>query len=297
VKDQNRFGVFILIISAIGFGTLGLWGKLAYKTGLSPLQLLAARFILSSMILWVVSLIFFRKKIKISCKQIFFLFLQGGILYTLTSYAYFLSLQTLKVSLATILFFLHPIYTYFITAFILKKKITIRKWFALLVSLIGITLVVDITNLSMADSYKGMIFAIIAGLCYSIFTVNNEVNKDQTSGYTTTLYTITFSGLTMGVLASTQLNNWLAFNFNQIKVITGISLIGTILGILCFVVGIKLVGATTASVVSVFEPLSGVFLAYIFLDETISFIQSIGIMIVLVAVYLVTTKRKLAIKN
>jgi len=149
----------------------------------------------------------------------------------------------------------------------------------------------------MADSYKGMIFAIIAGLCYSIFTVNNEVNKDQTSGYTTTLYTITFSGLTMGVLASTQLNNWLAFNFNQIKVITGISLIGTILGILCFVVGIKLVGATTASVVSVFEPLSGVFLAYIFLDETISFIQSIGIMIVLVAVYLVTTKRKLAIKN
>jgi drug/metabolite transporter (DMT)-like permease len=203
----------------------------------------------------------------------------------------------LKVSLATILFFLHPIYTYFITAFILKKKIAIRKWFALLVSLIGIAFVVDITNLSMADSGKGMIFAVIAGLCYSIFTVNNEVNKDQTSGYTTTLYTITFSGLTMGVLASTQLNNWLAFNFNQLKVITGISLIGTILGILCFVVGIKLVGATTASVVSVFEPLSGVFLAYIFLDETISFVQSIGIMIVLVAVYLVTTKRKLAIKN
>ncbi len=295
--DQKKFGVLILIISAIGFGTLGLWGKLAYSTGLSPLQLLAARFILSGIILWLVTLIFFRKKIKVSINELIFLFIQGGILYTLTSYGFFLSLQTLKVSLATILFFLHPIYTYFITAFILKKRISIRKWIALFISLIGITLVIDITNISISDSGKGMIFAVLAGLCYSIFTVNNGINKNNISGFTTTLYTITFSGLTMGFLASIQLNGWLAFNLSQIQVIIGISLIGTILGIFCFVEGIKLVGATTASVVSVFEPLSGVFLAFVFLDETISYIQSLGIAIVLLAVYLVTTKRKLAIKN
>jgi len=295
--DQKKFGVLILIISAIGFGTLGLWGKLAYSTGLSPLQLLAARFILSGIILWLVTLIFFRKKIKVSINELIFLFIQGGILYTLTSYGFFLSLQTLKVSLATILFFLHPIYTYFITAFILKKRISIRKWIALFISLIGITLVIDITNISISDSGKGMIFAVLAGLCYSIFTVNNGINKNNISGFTTTLYTITFSGLTMGFLASIQLNGWLTFNLSQIQVITGISLIGTILGIFCFVEGIKLVGATTASVVSVFEPLSGVFLAFVFLDETISYIQSLGIAIVLLAVYLVTTKRKLAIKN
>ncbi|MFP4456593.1 MAG: DMT family transporter [Clostridia bacterium] len=295
--DQKKFGILILIVSAMSFGTLGLWGKLAYNVGLTPLQLLAARFTFSSIILWIVGIVFFRKKLKITKNQLLFLFIQGGFLYTITSYAFFLSLQSLKVSLATILFFLHPIYTYFIIAFIVKKKVLLKKWIALLISLAGIIMIVDVASLSMNTSTIGMVYAILAGLCYSIFTVNNDVNNNEISSFISTLYIITFSAVVVNILAGLQFERWLSFTTPQIGVVVGISLIGTILGILGYVIGIRLVGATTASVLSVFEPISGVILAFLFLDESIIPIQLLGMNIVLIAVYLIVTERKIIRKN
>jgi len=177
------------------------------------------------------------------------------------------------------------------------KKITMKKWIALLISVIGIILVVDVSSLSTGASTLGIFYAILAGLCYSIFTVNNEVRNKELSSFISTLYIVTFSAVVINILAGFQYDLLSSLSTSQIGVVIGISLIGTILGILGYVIGIKLVGATTASVLSVFEPISGVFLAFIFLDETITKSQLIGISIVLVAIYLVITKRKIFIKN
>lgn len=290
--DRNKLGIIILIISAISFGTLGIWGKLAYSVNLTPIQLLSLRFTFSSIILWIVSFLFFRDKLKVSKKQIKFLFLQGGILYSLTSYAYFRGLMTIKVSLATIIFFLHPIYTYFMLAFVMKRKITRNKWIALIISIIGIILVVDINNLSLSCSSEGMFYVLVAGLLYSLFTVSNEVSGGNIDGFISTLYITTFSALTINMLAGFKIDYWFSLTNEQLGVVFGISVVGTIIGILGFIIGIKLVGATSASVLSVFEPISGVLLAFIFLNETVTYIQILGIIIVLIAVYLVSLEQK-----
>ena len=59
-------GFLLVLISSIGFGTLGLWGKMAYQLGMTPLEVLFLRYALAAVILWIVALMHYRAQIKIS---------------------------------------------------------------------------------------------------------------------------------------------------------------------------------------------------------------------------------------
>src|SRR5438445_7889779 len=51
--NRNAVGVALVIGSAVCFGTLGVFGKLAYRLGLTTPQLLSYRFALAALMLWL----------------------------------------------------------------------------------------------------------------------------------------------------------------------------------------------------------------------------------------------------
>jgi len=56
VSNRNAAGVALVIGSAVCFGTLGVFGKLAYRLGLSTPQLLSYRFALAAVLLWLAAI-------------------------------------------------------------------------------------------------------------------------------------------------------------------------------------------------------------------------------------------------
>jgi len=50
-------GVALVIGSAVCFGTLGVFGKLAYRLGLTTPQLLSYRFALAAILLWLTAML------------------------------------------------------------------------------------------------------------------------------------------------------------------------------------------------------------------------------------------------
>jgi drug/metabolite transporter (DMT)-like permease len=295
--EKQKIGIFALILSAFCFGTLGLWGKIAYGAGLSSLQLLSLRFTVASILMWVIALVYYRDKILLCKRDLLFFALQGSIFYSLTSIGFFFSLETLKVSLATVLFFLHPVYTYLISAALLKESISKQKWFALIMTMMGIVLVLDIGSASIGISLRGLLYAIGAGFMYSLFTINNHARKSKVNSFVSTMYITTFAAIVLNIITGFQVSLWFSLSTNQWMIVLGISIVGTIIGILGFVHGIKLVGATTASVLSVFEPLSGVLLAFLFLNESISLLQILGITVILISIILVSKEKSKMIKK
>src|SRR5256714_14799224 len=53
VRNRSAAGVALVVGSACCFGTLGVFGKLAYRLGLTTPQLLSYRFALAALLLWL----------------------------------------------------------------------------------------------------------------------------------------------------------------------------------------------------------------------------------------------------
>src|ERR1700741_5046249 len=76
-------GTAVVVVSAVSFGTLSIFAKLAYNHGLGTEQLLAFRFALAAVGMWGLSLAAGQNPLRLSRRQAASLVAVGGVLYTL----------------------------------------------------------------------------------------------------------------------------------------------------------------------------------------------------------------------
>src|SRR5205807_9109001 len=75
-------GTAMVLISAVAFGTLSIFAKLAYSAGLSTEQLLAFRFVLAALGMWVLAFAVGQNPLRLTRRQVVSLIALGGVLYT-----------------------------------------------------------------------------------------------------------------------------------------------------------------------------------------------------------------------
>jgi drug/metabolite transporter (DMT)-like permease len=105
--------------------------------------------------------------------QIFIIGLLGTFLYNLFLY---LGIDTLEASQAFIINYLWPIMTVVFACIILKEKLTLRKFIAIILSFIGVIIVTANGNLLNIgkESIIGAIYCILAAVSYGLFSVLNK---------------------------------------------------------------------------------------------------------------------------
>jgi len=104
---KEIIGTVYVVISALGFGLMAIFAKVAYGEGLNVNTLLFLRFLLATLLLW--GLVFYKKlPYKLPKRDVIFLFLMGMIGYTAQSKFFFTSLETISASLAALLLYAYP---------------------------------------------------------------------------------------------------------------------------------------------------------------------------------------------
>ncbi len=282
--QKRVWGIICSIISAVGFGTLGIWSKAAYSAGLSPADILTMRFSVATVFLIPLVLLFAREDAKLSFKQIAYLAVQGGIMYAFVAYLYFMSFSLINVALATTIFFTHPIYTYFLSAKILKKRISPVSWLLLIILFIGIVLVIDLKVADLSSSLSGIIYAAFASLGYSFFNLSNEIRPFKVNTLVSTTVITAFAALTLNILTGFGIREIVHYSAFQLFVVSGVALVGTVIAIYTLIIAIRSVGSNMVAVLSVFDPLTGAVLAALIFHESLNIKQMIGIVIILIAV-------------
>ena len=63
-------GFIYVLLAGLGFGFLGVFGRLGFQRGLSVGEILTWRFLLAAILLWIYLFLFKRKLIQLSLKQI-----------------------------------------------------------------------------------------------------------------------------------------------------------------------------------------------------------------------------------
>lgn len=280
-------GIIYVLISALIYGFTPVLCSMTYDMGNTPLTL---TFFRSFFVLPVLAVLM--KKDHISMKitknelgRVFVIALFGAVFTTLLLYS---SYQYIAVGTATTLHFLYPLFVTLICHFIYRDSMRKTQIIALVISLIGVAFFINLNDLS---AVQGIIMALISGFTFSIYLVGIEkFGVSDMHSYKLSFY------IAMWVCICLIIVNIFTgqFNFNQPLLSYGLMVIVAILAQFVAVVmlkeGIAIIGSSLASMFSMAEPVSSVIFGSIFLSESITIMQIIGCVMIMIGVSMLLKK-------
>lgn len=282
-----RFLGFILIlISAISFGLMPIFATLSYKSGLDIKTILLFRFSIAAILINVY--IILKGYSYPKGKLLVILIFMGAVLYSAQAFSYFSAVGLIGSSLTSILLYLYPSIVLFLSILLLKTKVYKQDILALIFTTIGAILVVGIKfeNVNLI----GIFFGISAALIYSVYIV---VGTKAMQGTTPIVGTgvILFSSACVYAMYGLFTDITVPNTYEQWGWIFAITVVSTLIAIITFFAGLKLIGPVKASMISTFELIVTLVFAYFLLGEKIEFIQIIGGVFILIAA-LILAKEK-----
>lgn len=285
-QKENKFlaGTILILISAASFGLMAIFAKYAYMAKLNMLTILSLRFFIAALIMWVV--IFMSKKSPLlEKKQLFALLGLGALGYGLMSSFFFLTVKLIPASIASILLYTYPAIVTILSSYIYKEKITGRKLTALMISSVGLIMVVGIAFAGL--NALGIFYGIMSAVVYALYIVASNKFVGKIDPVICTTYIISSAAVVFNVFGWISGSVNLNINSTGWMAIAGISLISSVVAILTFLQGLRLVGPSKASIISTMEPVITILAAFILFSEKLGLIQIVGATLVISAVILI----------
>jgi drug/metabolite transporter (DMT)-like permease len=291
---RRAAGLLLVLYSALGFGLIPIFALLAYRGGINVITLLAIRFVLSGLVLLVFLLVRGRRALARAYADAGAAAALPGLLglglcYTLQSGFYFSAVRYISASLASILLYSYPALVCLLAFLVEKERLASRTLLALAVSLLGVILVLG-SSLGTAHP-AGVGLALGAAVVYSLYiTLANRVLRDVEPVVAMAVVTLVTSALYVGLgMAAGRLS--FAFAPSTWLPIALIIVVSTLLAILAFFRGLGILGSSTASIVSMTEPLFTIGISVLLFGDRLGWQQIVGGVLVLGGTVLVTVFR------
>jgi drug/metabolite transporter (DMT)-like permease len=283
---RMRVGALVCLASAVAFGAMGIFGKLAYEHGATVGTLLAVRFALAAALFWVLVLATGAagRLRTLPRRDIGLALALGAIGYSAQAGAYFTALKRLDASLLSLLLYTFPAMVTVAAIALGRERASRRTAGALMLASGGLFLVLAGAGAGALDPV-GTLLGITAAVVYTTYILTSAGVAQRVgplllsalvcTGAATTLTIGTALGgdLHPGRLTAAGLG-WLA----------AIAVVSTVGAVSLFFAGLKRVGPTTASILSTAEPLTTVVLAFLAFGESLTPVQLGGGALVLGAV-------------
>ena len=287
----HRLGSALCIASAIAFGAMAIFGKLAYDAGVGLLTLLFVRFSIAAPVLWIAAL---RRPAALSGtsrRTMLGAFALGAVGYSMQAALYFAALTRMDASLLSMLLYTFPAMVAVAAIVLGREHADPARLGALLLASIGLVLVLASAKPGALDPL-GAALALGAALIYTTYILVSQGIAGRLSP--TVLSALVCTGaavsLAAGSAALGELRpgevtpagwGWLA----------GIALVSTVAAVSLFFAGLKRVGPTTASILSTVEPVVTVVLAFAVFGELLGALQMLGGALVVGAVLVLASYR------
>lgn len=282
--DADRTGALLVLVSAVGFATLAIFGKFAYAAGLSLSTVLAFRFLLATVIVWPV-LVLSGSFVRLRGRTLAVALGLGAFGYAAMSGLYFWGLTFMSAGLVAIVLYTYPVFVVVLSIVTLDERVTRRTAFAVALSLAGVALIAG-TDPAGADP-RGIAIVLGAALILATYFTVSRATLATVDARTLTAYVMpaaTVAFLGYGTAAGTL---QLPGGGYEWGVVIAIAVVATAIPIFALFAGLARIGASHAAVVSTVEPAVTVLLGAALLEEPITTATVAGGAAILAAVILV----------
>src|ERR687896_2435017 len=243
-------GTILCVGSAAAFGSMAVFGKLAYDEGATVGTLLAVRFGLAAVMFWGLVLAggAVRELRALAGRDVSLGLALGGCGYAIQAGCYFAALQRIDASLLSLLLYTFPAIVAVAAVVLGRERLESRRLIALGLASGGLALVVAGAGAGALDPL-GASLGLGAALVYSTYILVSDgiVGRMRPQVLSALVCTGAAVSLTVGSTLLGQLRpgdltiagwGWLA----------GIAVVSTVAAVGLFVAGLSRVGPTTASI-------------------------------------------------
>jgi drug/metabolite transporter (DMT)-like permease len=315
--DRTRLiGIALVVISACGFGSGALFAKPIYANGVNWMTLLSWRFVFAAALSWGWLLIWpsRRRVLRSLSRRRVMVLLALGIFYMANTGTYYAGLETVDASLAALIVYIYPTLVAVMAIRFGRRLEGRRAWGALALATTGIALALGGINPSHAPPLYGLVVMFGSPIIYAVWIVlaarlSGERSRGDEAGgappydsETTADSEPSDSAPTAAIMLTATAVGWTAaavifgrpvlpseVPMDAWWALFGIGLLATALAMQAFYAGARRIGAAQASLVSTVEPVYTITLAALLLHESLTPIQILGGIMVIMGVLIAQT--------
>jgi drug/metabolite transporter (DMT)-like permease len=293
MKSNVLKGSLFIALGASSYGMLATFVKMAYQEGFSTAEVTLSQFGLGVIGLFILTL--FRKRqpapvAKTSNGKSILKLIAAGTSMGLTSVFYYLSVQYIPVSVAIVLL-MQTVWMGVIVEMILHKKAPgARKIAAVFIILAGTVLATNLLAQSVTINWAGFGWGIMAAISYTATMYSSNNIEVHFPPLKRSLYMILGGLIIIALIFHSSLNQDFSYHiFLRWGLI--LSLFGTILPPLLFTRGMPLTGMGLGAIIASIEIPVSVFMAHLLINEPVSVLQWLGVILILFAVVLMNLEK------
>lgn len=280
-------GYIYAVVSAVLFGTAGIFVKIAQKTGLDSVQLLTYQYIIAVILMF--GFIFFtdRNKLRITKKQLVNLIVLGVGGNTFMTIFYYQAFEYLNAAMVTMLLFTYPVMVFVYSLIFQKQKVDIKKILAILMAFIGGALSLNVFSGNMSFPVKGIIFGLLSAVFYAFMNIYSEEKLEQADALSINAYSTLFSLISLIIYKHPNALLEVNINYNNLGCIIILAIVCEIVPLTLLYKAIQYIGSVKVSVIGNLEIPVSMLTSVMILREHISVFQIIGTALIIYSVYVI----------
>lgn len=294
--SQNSLGVMVAILAIFLFSSKAILVKLLYQLEVPTVHVLLLR-MLFALPFYLGEILFKKRKSeeKLEKKHYLWLLLFGVLGYYGASILDFLGLRYLTASLERVILFVYPTIVVVLSAVFLKVKVTKKQIIAILIAYSGVFLTF-VSELEVQNSefmWLGAFLIFMSAFTYACYLVGSSwlIPKFGTVRFTSLAMVVAATAIIVHYLCSDR-QSFVSYTYQVYIYALTMAFFCTVLPSYMVSYAVKKLGASRFSIISSIGPVFTIFLAMVTLGESLTWLQAIGVMIVILAVRIVSKKDK-----
>ncbi|KPU46283.1 putative inner membrane transporter YicL [Oxobacter pfennigii] len=278
-------GLIYAIVSAVFFGSAGVLIKQGYTQNVTPSELLIIQYIIAITIMFTISMIKYRKELKLKGKLIIKLAILGTFGNAVMTIALYSAMAYLDVAVATILLYTYPSMVALSSFILYKEKISRIKILAIIGTFSGCLLVVDLwSGHSMPISFIGIGFGLLSAAAYSFMNIYADTIVEDVPPLVITFISTIFSLFLLMVFNADFLPRLSSMPIGVVSNAAMLAIFCEIIPLSLLYAAIGYIGPVKTSIISTLEVPVASLSAFFIMGERLSIPQYAGIALVLLSI-------------
>lgn len=293
--NNKKKGVTLVLIATLFWGMMGVTSRTLGNAGIDSMSISFFRCLIAAIGFGIFLFIFNKKAFMVDFKGIIISGIYGIVTFGLSFTTFNIAVERVPIAVATVLMFTNPIWVTIFNAIFFKEKITSKKATVIALAIIGCLLISNIFGVGFENlDIVGLLVGLSTGVLFALQLVIPRFFDGKYSKDSMLIYGFIFSTIALAFFTNfTGVNTAITTNSSPMFVILNILSIGILS---TFIANISYVKATdyietgVASVLVALEPVLGSLFAYIVYGETLTGLQLLGgLIIVIAAIWLART--------
>ncbi|MDE6759527.1 MAG: DMT family transporter [Lachnospiraceae bacterium] len=283
---MKKTAPFFVLLAGILWGTMGIYVRKLNALGLTTIEIVAVRSIVTAVLLLCVLFFYDKEMLKIHLKDIWCFAGTGILSIVFFNYCYFKAITMTSLSVAAVLLYTAPAIVMVLSAFLFREKITIVKMISLAATFAGCVFVTGLAGGAESLNAAGILVGLGAGLGYALYSIfSRYAIKRGYHSLTISFYTFVFASA--GVFPLADINIIYDACVKDIG-IAGFylifALISTVIPYILYTLGLTGLENSKASIIASIEPVTATVLGIVLFHERMMIHNFIGILLVLGAI-------------